>query len=357
MLAISDLERSDIHRILGVAKLFESLISQSTPISQQPPHSLNTPISQQTLHTSPSTTHPHAQSTPSRLPALHGKNVVLLFVENSTRTQLSFAIAAQKLSANTVNLSLEQSSMGKGESLFDTVQNCAAMGANAIVVRHACGGTPLHMSKWVDDVSIINAGDGCHEHPTQALSDIYTAHHYLGTLQDKHIAYVGDIRHSRVAGSGVRAFVSMGAKVTLVAPAPLLPPDLSQWPVAYTHDFDAVLDDIDICYMTRTQSERNLNAPALPLQEFRSEYGLTQDRAKKLSEHTLIMHPGPMNKGVEIDGEVVKLPNAVIAKEAASGVPIRMAVLFLLLGSDIEIDRQVASANEFISVYTNDARG
>ncbi len=274
-----------------------------------------------------------------RVPALRGKTVAWLFYEDSTRTRLSFEAAAKQLSADTLNFSVGSSSVNKGESVRDTVETIAAMGVDAIVVRHSCAGVPNQIASWVDavDVSVVNAGDGCHEHPTQALLDLYTARRHLGDLKGKRVTIVGDIRHSRVARSGVLAFTAMGAGVTLAAPSSLLPPYLDKWPVDITHDLDSVLETTDICYLLRMQLERHGSARVPSLRELRAEFGLSTARADRLGPDALIMHPGPMNRGVEIDGEVADRPNAVITQQVTNGVAVRMAVLFWLLGSGLDM--------------------
>jgi aspartate carbamoyltransferase catalytic subunit len=247
-----------------------------------------------------------------KVPVLRGKTVVSLFYEDSTRTRLSFETAAKRLSADTMNFSVSTSSVKKGESLRDTVLTIEAMGVDAIVVRHASAGVPWQIASWVD-ASVINAGDGWHEHPTQALLDSYTIREKLGTLQDRHIAIVGDIKHSRVARSDVLAFTLLGAHVTLVAPPTLLPPSLEGWPVAVSHDLDSVLKTVDVVYVLRMQKERQTEALLPSLREYTALYGLTKERARLLGDDTLVMHPGPMNRGVEIAAEVADLPRAVIA--------------------------------------------
>ena len=265
-----------------------------------------------------------------KVPTLRGRTVVSLFYEDSTRTRLSFETAARRLSADTMNFSVGTSSVKKGESLRDTVQTIEAMGVDAIVVRHASAGVPWQVASWVD-AAVINAGDGWHEHPTQALLDCYTIHERLGGLADKRVAIVGDVKHSRVARSNVLAFTAMGAHVTLVAPPTLLPPSLVGWPVEVSHDIDAVLPKVDVVYLLRMQLERQTEALLPSLREYTATYGLTRDRARLLGDDALVMHPGPMNRGVEIATEVADLPNAVITRQVANGVAVRMAVLFLLL--------------------------
>jgi aspartate carbamoyltransferase catalytic subunit len=268
-----------------------------------------------------------------KVPTLRGKTVVSLFYEDSTRTRLSFETAAKRLSADTMNFSVNTSSVKKGESLRDTVLTIEAMGVDAIVVRHASAGVPWQVASWVD-AAVINAGDGWHEHPTQALLDCYTIRERLGSLADKRVAIVGDIKHSRVARSNVLAFTALGAHVTLVAPPTLLPPSLEGWPVEVSHDIDAVLPKVDVVYLLRMQLERQSEALLPSLREYTATYGLTRARARLLGDGALVMHPGPMNRGVEIAAEVADLPNAVITKQVANGVAVRMAVLFLVLAGE-----------------------
>ena len=301
LLSISDLVRPDLERILDLTESFAEVSERAMP----------------------------------RVPALRGKTIAWLFYEDSTRTRLSFEAAAKQLSADTLNFTVRSSSVNKGESVRDTVQTIDAMGIDAIVVRHSCAGVPHRVGDWID-ASVINAGDGRHEHPTQALLDLYTARTHLGDLDGARVAIVGDILHSRVARSDVLAFTAMGAEVTLVAPRPLLPSSLEGWPVAVTHDLDSILGEIDICYLLRMQIERQASALVPSLREFRAEYGLNSSRADRLVDGALIMHPGPMNRGVEIDGDVADRPNAVITEQVANGVAVRMAVLFLLLGSGLD---------------------
>ena len=267
-----------------------------------------------------------------KVPALRGRTVVSLFYEDSTRTRLSFETAARRLSADTMNFSVPTSSVTKGESLRDTVETIQAMGVDAMVVRHGSAGVPSQVASWVD-ASVINAGDGWHEHPTQALLDCYTIRQRRGTLDGLRIAVVGDVKHSRVARSDVAAFALLGAEVTLVAPPTLLPPSLSGWPVAVSHDLDGVLPKVDVVYVLRIQKERMTEALFPSLREYTACYGLTRRRAALLQDDALVMHPGPMNRGVEIAAEVAALPRSVITNQVANGVAVRMAVLFLLLGS------------------------
>jgi aspartate carbamoyltransferase catalytic subunit len=273
-----------------------------------------------------------------KVPALRGRTVVSLFFEDSTRTRVSFETAAKRLSADTMAFSASSSSVNKGESLRDTVETISAMGVDAFVVRHRSSGVPWQISRWTD-ASVVNAGDGWHQHPTQALLDAYTIRDALGTpdLSGLRIAIVGDVKHSRVARSNVRAFTDLGASVTLVAPRTLLPPSLDGWPVRTSSDLDAVLDDVDVVYLLRVQRER-MNEALLPsMREYTERFGLTPARAKRLGPDALVMHPGPMNRGVEITVDPAEIPGALITRQVTNGVAVRMAVLFDLLGSGADL--------------------
>jgi aspartate carbamoyltransferase catalytic subunit len=272
-----------------------------------------------------------------KVPALRGRTVVSLFYEDSTRTRLSFETAAKRLSADTMTFSVSSSSVNKGESLRDTVETITAMGIDAIVVRHKSAGVPWQIAQWTD-ASIVNGGDGWHEHPTQALLDCYTIRGELGRPFDRlHIAIVGDVKHSRVARSDVRAFTALGARVTLVAPATLLPPTLAGWPVDVSYDLDDVVPKLDVCYLLRMQLERQEQALVPTLREYAAGFGLSLERAARLPGHALVMHPGPMNRGVEIAPEVASMPRSVVTKQVANGVAVRMAVLYRLLGSGVAL--------------------
>ena len=266
-----------------------------------------------------------------RVPALRGKTVVSLFYEESTRTRLSFELAAKRLSADTMNFTVSSSSVKKGESLRDTCQTIEAMGIDALVVRHSSAGVPWQAAAWLD-CAVINAGDGWHEHPTQALLDCYTLRGARGSLEGMHIAVVGDVKHSRVARSNVLAFTMLGAEVTIVAPPTLLPPSLDGWPVEVSHDLDGVLAKTDVVYLLRMQAERQTEALLPSLREYTARYGLTSKRMRLMPDDALVMHPGPMNRGVEIAADVADLPRSLITRQVANGVAVRMAVLFLLLG-------------------------
>jgi aspartate carbamoyltransferase catalytic subunit len=272
-----------------------------------------------------------------KVPALRGRTVASLFFEDSTRTRLSFETAAKRLSADTMTFTASTSSLNKGESLRDTVETVAAMGVDAFIVRHRSSGVPWQVSRWTT-ASVINAGDGWHEHPTQALLDAYTIRTALnrpGDLDGLHVAIVGDIKHSRVARSDVAAFTMLGAHVTLVAPPTLLPPSLEPWSVAVSNALDPLLADVDVLYLLRMQRERMDDALLPSLREYTARFGLTKERAALLPKHALVMHPGPMNRGIEIAVDPAEVPGSVITQQVTNGVAVRMAVLFHLLGSGV----------------------
>ena len=270
-----------------------------------------------------------------KVPALRGKTIAILFYEDSTRTRLSFETASKRLSADSLNFSIFSSSVKKGESLRDTVETISAMGVDAIVVRHGSVGVPWLMPQWTP-AAIVNAGDGSHEHPTQALLDCYTIRNHFGDLDGKKISIVGDIKHSRVARSNVKAFLALGASVTLVAPKTLMPADIESWGVGATDEFDSVIEESDVFYMLRMQLERQKDSFVPSLREYSNEYGLTLERSDRIHPNSLIMHPGPMNRGVEINGSIPDLPQSVITNQVANGVIIRMSALYYLLGSGSE---------------------
>ena len=274
-----------------------------------------------------------------RVPALRGKTVCNVFFEDSTRTRLSFETAAKRLSADTMNFAVSSSSVNKGESLRDTVETIAAMGVDAFVIRHKSSGVPWQVSQWTR-ASVINAGDGWHAHPTQALLDCYTIRTALNRdagFDGLRIAIVGDIKHSRVARSDITAFTMLGADVTLVAPRTLLPPTVE---VPVTTELDEIIADLDVIYLLRMQRERMTEALVPSLREYTTRFGLTPDRAKRLPEHALIMHPGPMNRGVEMAVDPSELPGAVITQQVTNGIAVRMAVLFDLLGSGRDLESE-----------------
>jgi len=268
-----------------------------------------------------------------KVPALRGKTVVSLFYEDSTRTRLSFETAAKRLSADTMNFSVASSAVRKGESLRDTAQTIEAMGVDAVIVRHQCAGAPHRIASWID-ASVINAGDGRHEHPTQALLDLLTLRRHRGpSLSGLRVAIVGDIRHSRVARSNVKALDAVGAQVLLVGPPTLMPESIEGWPVTVHDDLDDVLAEVDVVYLLRIQRERQFEALFPSLREYTARYGLSATRAARLKPDTLIMHPGPMNRGIEVAAEVADGPASIVVEQVANGVAVRMAVLWSLLGS------------------------
>jgi aspartate carbamoyltransferase catalytic subunit len=276
-----------------------------------------------------------------KVPALRGRTVASLFFEDSTRTRLSFETAAKRLSADTMTFNVSTSSVNKGESLRDTVATITDMGVDAFVVRHKSVGIPWQISQWTN-ASIINAGDGAHQHPTQALVDCYTIREatHAQSFAGMKIAIVGDIKHSRVARSNIQAFSLLGAKVTLVAPPTLLPPDVSHWPVTVAHKLDEVVGQTDVLYMLRLQSERMAQGHVPTLREYSEQYGLTHKRVLALKSDAIVMHPGPMNRGVEMQIDPSDVKNSLIHRQVANGVSVRMAVLFELLGSGSNLGGQ-----------------
>ncbi|HEU0238705.1 MAG TPA: aspartate carbamoyltransferase catalytic subunit [Micromonosporaceae bacterium] len=270
-----------------------------------------------------------------KLPTLRGRSVVNLFYEDSTRTRTSFEVAAKRLSADVINFSAKGSSVSKGESLKDTALTLQAMGADAIVVRHQASGAPHRLARWIDG-SVINAGDGTHEHPTQALLDAYTMRSRLGRLAGLQVAIVGDVLHSRVARSNMLLLHTLGAKVTLVAPPTLLPVGVGSWPADVSYDLDATLTGVDVVMMLRVQRERlsgGRHDSFFPSdREYARRYGLDAIRLRRLPDHAIVMHPGPMNRGVEISAEVADSTRSTIVEQVAAGVSVRMAVLYLMLG-------------------------
>jgi len=266
-----------------------------------------------------------------KLPTLRGRTVVNLFFEDSTRTRISFEAAAKRLSADVINFSAKGSSVAKGESLKDTALTLEAMGADAVVIRHSASGAPYRLAGWVKG-SVVNAGDGSHEHPTQALLDAFTMRRRLGRLDGLRVAIVGDVLHSRVARSNVLLLSTLGADVTLVGPPTLLPVAVGAWPCSVSYDLDATAGKSDVVMMLRVQQER-MNAAYFPsVREYSRRYGLDAARMALLPEHAVVMHPGPMNRGVEIAAEVADSARSTIVEQVANGVSVRMAVLYLLLG-------------------------
>ena len=266
-----------------------------------------------------------------KLPTLRGRTMVNLFYEDSTRTRISFEAAAKRLSADVITFSAKGSSVSKGESLKDTALTLQSMGADAVVIRHSASGAPYQLAGWIDG-SVVNAGDGTHEHPTQALLDAYTMRSRLGRLSGLTVAIVGDVLHSRVARSNVLLLNTLGADVTLVGPPTLLPVGVDSWPVKTSYDLDAVLPTADVVMMLRVQRERMDDAFFPSEREYSRRYGLDAARMRRLPDHAIVMHPGPMNRGMEIAAEVADSPRSTIVEQVANGVSVRMAVLYLLLG-------------------------
>jgi aspartate carbamoyltransferase catalytic subunit len=268
-----------------------------------------------------------------KVPTLRGRTVVNLFYENSTRTRVSFEIAAKRLSADVVNVSSTGSSVQKGESLRDTARTLRALGADAIVLRHPAAGAPALLAR-LTDACVINAGDGSHEHPTQALLDMYTVQKALGRIEGLRVGIVGDIAHSRVARSNALGFARMGADVVLVAPPTLIPLGVRALGCEVSYDLDAVLGSLDVIYLLRLQLERHAEGEFLPNEhEFWSGYALTRERLARLKEGAVVMHAGPMNRGIEIDWDAAEADNALIEAQVTAGVAVRMSLLYTLLGS------------------------
>ncbi len=276
-----------------------------------------------------------------KLPTLRGRTVVNLFYEDSTRTRISFELAAKRLSADVINFAAKGSSVSKGESLKDTALTLEAMGADAVVIRHSASGAPhrLATAGWING-SVVNAGDGTHEHPTQALLDAFTLRHHLregqGDLAGLRIAIVGDILHSRVARSNVLLLRTLGAEVVLVAPPTLMPYGVEQWPCRVSFDIDEVLPKVDAVMMLRVQAERMQAAYFPSALEYSRLYGLDTRRLDLLPPHAIVLHPGPMNRGMEISADVADDPRSVMVEQVTNGVSVRMAVLYLLLAGDME---------------------
>ncbi len=306
LLSIDDLAADDITEVLRVADSFAEVGRRANP----------------------------------KVPTLRGRTVATLFFEDSTRTRMSFETAAKRMSADVLSFAAGSSSLKKGESLRDTVETVEAIGIDAMIVRHASSGVPAQIANWVDHCVVINAGDGWHQHPTQALLDLFTVRQALGggdeglaRFEGLQVVIVGDIRHSRVARSQIGAYTAVGAEVTLVAPRTLLPPSLEGWPVAaVTQDLDDVLEKADVVSLLRVQSERGSGEFVPTLREYTSQFGLTARRAAVLRPEAIILHPGPIVRGVEIASDVAELPASLITEQVSNGVAVRMAVLFLLLG-------------------------
>ncbi len=270
-----------------------------------------------------------------KVPALRGKTIASVFFEDSTRTRLSFETAAKRLSADVMTFMASSSSLNKGESLRDTIETLSAMGVDAMVIRHKSSGVPLTMTQWTD-AAVINAGDGWHQHPTQGLLDAYTVTREFGTkdsLSGRSIAIVGDIKHSRVARSNIDIFRRLGAHVVVVAPPALLPKNIESWGVEVRNTIDDVVGEVDALYMLRMQLERMDSSIVPKLTDYCALYSLTPERAARMGSGAILMHPGPINRGVELIVDSADVPGSRILKQVTNGVNVRMAVLFTLLGS------------------------
>ncbi len=272
-----------------------------------------------------------------KLPTLRGRTVVNMFFEDSTRTRSSFELAGKWLSADVINISGKGSSTSKGESLRDTVRTVAAMGVDGFVIRHGASGAAHQVSEWVDAV-VINAGDGTHEHPTQALLDAYSMRQRLGDLEGRHVAIVGDLTHSRVLRSNLICLKTLGAHVTVVAPPTLMPSGIATWAKSEgfdtSYDFDAVLPTVDAVMMLRVQRERMSGGFFPTEREYTVGYGLTRERLRSLQEHTVILHPGPMNRGLEIATDAADAAQSLVLDQVSAGVAVRMSVLYHLLAGE-----------------------
>jgi aspartate carbamoyltransferase catalytic subunit len=295
LLGLRDLSADEISFILDTAKGFESISMRSV----------------------------------KKAPPLRGKVVVNLFFEDSTRTRNSFALAAGRLSADIIEFTKNSSSVSKGETLLDTARNLEAMGIDIVVVRHSAGGAPRLLSKNIN-ACVVNAGDGFCEHPTQGLLDVYTIRKIKGSLEGLKIAIVGDIAHSRVARSDMWAMTKLGAEVIFVGPPTLMPGQVNRLPVKVCYSLDEVIEEVDVINMLRIQFERMGGNPFPSIREYSHYFGLTAERMKRAKSDILVMHPGPMNRGLEIESQVADGPNSVILEQVTNGLAVRMAVLFLV---------------------------
>jgi len=295
LLGLRDLSADEISFILDTAKGFESISMRSV----------------------------------KKAPPLRGKVVVNLFFEDSTRTRNSFALAASRLSADIIEFTKKSSSVSKGETLLDTARNLEAMGIDIVVVRHSAGGAPRLLSKNIN-ACVVNAGDGFCEHPTQGLLDVYTIRKIKGSLEGLKIAIVGDIAHSRVARSDMWAMTKLGAKVIFVGPPTLMPGQVNRLPVKVCYSLDEVIEEVDVINMLRIQFERMGGNPFPSIREYSHYFGLTAERMKRAKSDILVMHPGPMNRGLEIESQIADGPNSVILDQVTNGLAVRMAVLFLV---------------------------
>ncbi len=295
LIGLADLSRREIEFILDTAKGFEEFSTRSV----------------------------------KKAPTLRGKVVVNMFFEDSTRTRNSFTLAANRLSADVIEFTKTSSSVNKGETLIDTAKNLEAMGVDIVVIRHSAGGAPKLLSRSIN-ACVVNAGDGYHEHPTQALLDAYTIRQAKGSLDGLTVGIVGDIAHSRVARSNIYAMNKLGAKVVVVGPPTLMPAKITQLGVRVSHNLDEVIEELDVINMLRIQFERMGGNMFPSVREYSHFFGLTLERMKRAKKDIVVMHPGPINRGVEIESEVADGPNSVILQQVSNGVAVRMAVLFLV---------------------------
>jgi aspartate carbamoyltransferase catalytic subunit len=304
LLGIEGLDRSEILTILDQACTFREVLDRTIPI----------------------------------VPALRGRTVVNLFYEASTRTATSFSLAASRLSCGCVNFSKATSSVSKGETLLDTARNIEAMGVDGIIIRHQSPGAPHFLSRHVK-AFVVNAGDGAHEHPTQALLDAFTLRERLGSLDGKRILIVGDIAHSRVARSNLLCFTKLGARVAVCGPPTMIPPEVEEYGCEVFYRLDRILYEVDVVNMLRVQQERITSSSFPTVREYRSLYGLTAERLRKLAPEVVVTHPGPVNWGVEMDFDVADFSRTLVLPQVTNGVAVRMAVLFLLAGGEAQQDK------------------
>lgn len=274
-----------------------------------------------------------------KVPALRGKTVVMLFFEPSTRTRTSFELAAKRLSADTLNISMNASSLSKGETILDTAKNIEAMSVDAIIVRHSCAGVPHVLSRNLEP-SIINAGDGCRAHPTQALLDMFTIRERLGQIEGLKVGIIGDIRHSRVARCNIWGLTKMGAEVTVCGPSTLIPPGVEKLGARVSYDMEHIIKNSDVLMLLRLQKERQKDKYIPSLREYARVFGIDGEKLRKAKKDVLIMHPGPTNRGVEITAEVADGNRSVILEQVTNGVAIRMAILYLVLGARETLKKQ-----------------
>ena len=305
LIGLSDLSREEIEFILDTAQGFEEFSTRSI----------------------------------KKVPTLRGKVVVNMFFEDSTRTRNSFTLAASRLSADVIEFTKKSSSVSKGETLIDTAKNLEAMGVDIVVIRHGAGGAPKLLTRSIN-ACVVNAGDGFHEHPTQALLDVYTIRQERGSLEGLKIGIVGDIAHSRVARSDIYAMTKLGAEVTLIGPPTLMPGSVKDLPVKVSYSLDDVIEELDVINMLRIQFERLGGNPFPSVREYSHYFGLTLDRMKRAKPDIIVMHPGPINRGLEIESEVADGSNSVILKQVANGLAVRMAVLFLVNQASVNEGRE-----------------